>query len=127
MKTFPTITIFLAVPLLAIAEIPDQAKDILAKLSNWELDKQAELQREISDKRTEVVAVLERILEQRTRAGDLDGALSIRKEIDRLSPAAPSVTEPNEKEMKLTPFLDDNLNQEWLNTIQIVKANGRFY
>ena len=69
-----------------VAQLPEDAKELVSKLSSWELDRQAELQKEITEKRTEVVSVLQTTLERTTKSGDLDGALAIKKEIERLTP-----------------------------------------
>ncbi len=82
--------------LVALAELPEESATLIQKLNEWELEKQAELQTELQKKRQEVVAILQRQLEATTKAGDLDGALAIKKEIKRLSPvkSEPVVTTP---------------------------------
>lgn len=57
---------------------------MISKLSQWELDKQAALQKEIRSKRDEVLGLLKKEMELMTRSGDLEGALAIRQEISRL-------------------------------------------
>lgn len=65
--------------------LPDESTILVNKLKDWELEKQNELEAEIQDKRLSVVAVLEQHLEAATKRGDLDGAIAIRKEIERLN------------------------------------------
>ncbi|MEM9281129.1 MAG: C-type lectin domain-containing protein [Verrucomicrobiota bacterium] len=72
------------VPIAAPCELPEGAATMVSKLAAWELDKQAELQAELQKKRDEVISVLEREMESTTRAGDLEGALAIKAEIERL-------------------------------------------
>lgn len=77
----------LAIPTLH-AELPAEAGDLLSKLASWEIDQQVELQKRIQEKRAEVSKFLERIVEERTKTGDLDGALAVKAKIEELTTAA---------------------------------------
>jgi len=71
--------------MLASAELPPESAELTKKLRDWELEQQVELQQRIRTKRSEVAELLRKQLEVSTKAGDLDGALSIRKEIEKLT------------------------------------------
>ncbi len=68
------------------AQLPQPSADLLAKLGAWELEQQEAFKTSVADKRVGVVALLEKHLQETTASGNLDGALAIRKEIERLSP-----------------------------------------
>ncbi len=75
---------------MVFGELPENAQELITKLNNWELDQQAELQQRIKAKREEVIKVLERMLQETTKTGDLDGAIAIKGEIERLHPPTES-------------------------------------
>lgn len=66
-------------------KLPDESTALLKKLRDWELEKQIELKAEIQEKRDSVVALLQEHLDAATKRGDLDGAIAIRKEIEKLA------------------------------------------
>lgn len=80
-----------AITLLSIvvcsAQLPEESAELVRKLNSWELDQQAALKTAIAAKRSEVARLLAKKLEDATTSGDLDGALAIRQEIERLVPA----------------------------------------
>lgn len=69
------------------AQLPQASADLVAKLGAWELEQQAALQKAVETKRAEVAALLEKQLQETSASGNLEEALAIRKEIERLSPA----------------------------------------
>ena len=79
---------------VVFAQLPKDSQDLISKLTNWELDRQAELQKEIEAKRSEVIEVLKKHLRTTTKAGNLEGALAIRKEIERLTDSNATTTAP---------------------------------
>lgn len=95
MKSKYLLAVIVSLPFVVHGQLPQESADLISQLKNWELDQQVALQQEMKEKRKQVAAVLERHLEETTKAGDLEGALAIRKEIEKLSP--PEVEEPKPK------------------------------
>jgi len=97
------------------AQLPKEADELVSKLSNWELDRQAELQKEIQAKRGEVVRLLERVLVETTKSGNLEGALAIKNEIERLSQTKltqPEAAPPTvEEQVRLKDYL---IGSSWI-------------
>lgn len=117
-RLFITISILAACMSHAQAQLPDGAKELISKLSNWELDRQADLQKEIQGKRNEVAKLLQAMLEQQTKSGDLEGALAIKQEIERIQ--LPLTEKPQEAEQapadkpdSKAPELDWFVGQTW--------------
>ena len=113
-----------------MAELPKESQELLQKLNAWELEQQALLQEKIRQKREEVMEVLERQLTGTTKRGDLDGALSIKTEIERLkqitmiADAPKEAPQPTVAARRLSDFenLDDFVS--WLTTVDIMKSVG---
>jgi len=93
------------------------------------LDRQAELKNEIQGKRDDVISVLESLLSETTKSGDLDGALAIKNEIGRLklSSKEQKAESPQPLPSNLSPLVDGKINLEWLKTVEFRKNNGRIY
>ncbi len=72
-------------PLTCPAQLPEDSAELVRKLSSWELEQQAILQSNMKAKRAEVVEILKRQMTETTSSGDLDGALAIKQEIERLT------------------------------------------
>jgi len=93
------LTLSLSTPLSA--QLPQASADLVEKLAVWELEQQAALQKAVETKRAEVAALLEKQLQETSASGNLEEALAIRKEIERLSPApvksAPAPPAPGSK------------------------------
>ena len=68
------------------SKLPDQAKQLADKLTEWEADAQANLQKQIAEKRQQVISALQNHLASATKRRDLDGALAIRNYIASISP-----------------------------------------
>ena len=79
------LTLSICLPLVAVAQLPDRTSTLVKKLNEWELEKKALLQKEIEAKRAEVIKVLQQHQQETTKDGDLEGALAIKAEIERLS------------------------------------------
>ncbi len=74
-------------PGLAFAQLPPSATELIEKLADWEAEQKAILQKNVDAKRSEVMALLTRQLQEVTAAGNLDAAMAIQNEIKRLDPA----------------------------------------
>lgn len=116
-------------PIPGFSQLPDVSKDLVNKLNEWEVEKTAQLQKEIEEKRRQVVALLQKQLAETTKSGNLEGALAIKKEIERLKPQSKPQKTVNQVEppSRLSPIIDGNINLDWLTTVQFRKANGRVY
>ena len=78
-------SLFLAFPLLGLSDdLPPITKSLVEKLNDWEDDKRDSVSKEIAGKRKEVIAIMTRHLSEATKSGNLEGALAIKKEIQRL-------------------------------------------
>jgi len=71
----------------AVRPLPRATADLVDKPGVRELEQQAAFQKAIENKRAEVAAALEKHLRETTASGNLEAALAIGKEIERLSPA----------------------------------------
>ena len=114
MKTLAHISLILVFPIFATAEFPRGSSELLKKLELWEKVELEKVHEKIHAKRLEVIARLEKDLKESTKAGDLDGALSIRGEIERLRTTTPSkttVVKDNEVEKK--PGIPEKLVGKW--------------
>ena len=65
-------------------ELPDESQKLLDQLSEWEFKERTLLEQKIAEKRKQVVEGLERHKETYTKRGDLEKALALRKEIEKL-------------------------------------------
>ena len=83
-----------------MAELPNESAELIKKLSDWELELQVELKDKIKTKRSEIVEILEKHLDSTTRAGDLEGAISLKKEIERLQATLQSAGEDHSDPLK---------------------------
>jgi len=101
--------------MLASAELPPESAELTKKLRDWELEQQVELQQRIRTKRSEVAELLRKQLEVSTKAGDLDGALSIRKEIEKLT--GPPTGNPTSSQSDKTH--SEQEVQDWLSAQRI--------
>lgn len=70
-------------------KLPKNAAEVLGKMEQFETQTLLEAQVKIEKKRADVVRYLEKLMDEETRSGNLDGALAIRKEVGRLK-ALPS-------------------------------------
>ena len=89
-----TILAILLLPMSLFAELPARSQDLIDKLNAWEIERKIDLQKEIKAKRTEVVRLLEAQLKETTKTGDLDAALEIKKEIEKLSEKGIGIRKP---------------------------------
>ncbi|MEX2578397.1 MAG: hypothetical protein WD342_05000 [Verrucomicrobiales bacterium] len=117
MKIQASIIAFSVTVSAVFADLPPEAEELLSKLSNWELDQQVELQQRVATKRAEVSKVLNHIVSERTKAGDLDGALAIREKLEALTPPAPESKEPIPASKKESDEFDADklVGTEWEN------------
>lgn len=87
MRFFLFLLSLLVLNLTATADsekLPPEASDLLGKLSDWEQEEKKLFDAKIQEKREQVAVLLDRILENSTKAGDLDGALAIREALKSL-------------------------------------------
>lgn len=75
---------FLISPCLAEADLPSESTRLINLLKNFEAKEQQKADAIIDKKRLEVIQSLTRQLKQRTKNGQLDLALSIRTEIEKI-------------------------------------------
>lgn len=68
-------------------ELPGKAGEYLEKLREFELERVAAAEAEITQKRQQVAVALKRELTEATKRGDLDAANALKAEIDRLGVA----------------------------------------
>jgi len=91
----------------AQAELPAGAKDLLGKLEAFEAQALKPAQEQIAGARKQAAALLEAEMVSATRAGDLEGALAIKQEMERLQrPVSVQVVEgeaPAEAVAETTP------------------------
>lgn len=100
-------------PGILYAQLPDETEILVSKQNNWELKRQVATQKRIDNKRAEVVKTLELHLKEAVKSGDFEGAIEIRKEIERLTQneAVPAKTGSNKKpgipknDKELTKFI----------------------
>ncbi len=115
-------------------KLPTESQDLINRLADWELEKQAALQAEMKAKRAEVVAVLQRHLAHATKSGDLDGALAIRQKITELTPQPtksveqpqPPTPEPpkDSKRFRGSRYAFVNERVDWNTAVERCKAMG---
>ncbi len=117
-------------PVCGFGQLPESSAQLIKKLGDWELEKQAALEKEIAEKRAAVAKSLEAQLIEVTKSGDLDGALAIKAEIERLTLPAKSTEQKakgapggdlnSDAEMSKSKFAQELEKSKW----QWVTANG---
>ncbi len=94
----PIITLFILLISSALFaqgdSLPTAAKELATKLETWESQQRSDLEKEITEKRMQVVKALNGHMQKATKSGDLDGALAIRKYISSLNLASGGKSEP---------------------------------
>ncbi|MFT5469736.1 MAG: hypothetical protein ACI8UO_004858 [Verrucomicrobiales bacterium] len=104
-------------PAFCFAELPPESAELVEKLEKWELEQHIAFQRQLADKRAQVVVALKSQLDARTRSGDLDGALAIKTEIERLSiESSHPLTERPERKIRDTPLQTFLIGTKWVPT-----------
>jgi hypothetical protein len=83
--------------------MPREAQELSEKLSSWQAEARATLDKEIQDKTAQVIAALNSHLTQATKAGDLEGAIAIRNYITELQSRTRIAETPNEGEESHAP------------------------
>ena len=131
MKT-KLVVALLASAFCASAELPRESSELIKKLDDWEKQQREELKKKITEKRAEVSALLRAQLERTTKSGDLEGALAIKEELERLAQdpdtrvvkEAPTLEESDLQ--KIEPFLGKwNWNPQ-KDIVLAIEASGRF-
>jgi hypothetical protein len=112
-------------PLSVFSQLPEKSSQLVKKLNDWELERQVELQKEIAEKRAAVVSALQAQMIEVTKTGDLNGAMAIKAEIERLAPT-PQSKEPRgnatkmDSRMSKSKFSQELTQSKW----QYVNAKG---
>jgi len=106
--------------------IPPEAKQLVDKLAEWELEKQIQLQTEVRAKREEVIKLLKNQLAQMTLAGSLDGAIAIRSTITRLEGTAIAGKKKTEPSAPPTTEKDFELTERELGKKKWISVDGQF-
>ena len=121
-NSLPTLTFVFTLPLLA--ELPKESLTLVEKLEEWEGKQQSELDSKIAIKRAEVVKVLRKQLESTTKSGELEGALAIREEIERLEPKPKE--EVKEEAEDTRALLGEWVLEEALEYERVFLSSGEF-
>ena len=82
-------------------ELPANAKILLQKLTAFEEEERRKYELAVSEKREQVAELLDRYLEDETKAGNLDGAMAIKARVEQLRD--PDAAAPGEPESKNEP------------------------
>lgn len=115
MKTHHVSSIFVSLAAFTVAQaddsaIPRDSADLIKKLNDFAAVEQKTVDDAIAEKTEAVVKILAQHLERATKAGELDAAIALRAEIEKLTPAAADllpVSSANETESRdLVAWLD---------------------